>query len=324
MRGPKILILLAAVTTFAEVTVAAQQPIYPNRPIRFIVPFAAGGTTDIIARLMGEKLGEEFGQHLIVDNRGGAGSTIGTAIAAAAAPDGYTILLGNNGLAINETLYPKLPYAALKNLTPISLVGSTPNVLVVNNALPAKSVKEFIALAKVQPGKLAYASAGVGSSTHLSVELLQSVAGVNFTHVPYKGGAPALNDTISGQVQFMLATMPSAHSHIKVGRLRALGVSGTKRSPALPAIPTIAESGISGYTYTSWYGILAPTGTPQAVLSHLNRATNEVLRIQSLREKLSQQGLEPEPTTSEKFRDLIQTEIGQWRKIIKSAGIRIE
>lgn len=300
---------------------AGQPEAYPQRPIRFVVPFAAGGTTDIIARVMGSAFTEEMGQQVIVDNRGGAGSSIGTGIVAKAPPDGYTILLGNNGLAVNETMYDNLPYSAVRDLAPISLVGETPNVLVVAASVPAKSVKEFVALAKNSPGSLAYASAGTGSSTHLSVALFESVAGIKATHIPYKGGALALNDTISGQVQFMLATLPSVHSHIISGRLRALGVSGAQRSASLPNVPTIAQSGFPEYVYSSWYGILVPAGTSKAIVRRLNDATIKLVGTPSVNERLTKQGLEPRTTTSEAFGELIRSEILVWRKIIKTANI---
>jgi tripartite-type tricarboxylate transporter receptor subunit TctC len=299
---------------------AAQPESYPQRPIRFVVPFAPGGTTDIIARIVGSAFSEDLGQQVIVDNRGGAGSTIGIAIAAKSAPDGYTIVLSNNGLAINETLYEKLPYNAMRDLAPISLVGETPNVLIVNPAVAAKSVKEFVALAKEKPGKLAYASAGNGSSTHLSVELFESMTGIKTIHVPYKGGAPALNDTISGQVQFMLATLPSVHGHIVSGRVRALGVSGKERSASLPGVPTIAQSGFPGYVYTSWYGIMAPTGTPATIIKRLNEATFKALNT-AVSDRLKKQGLDPRATTPEAFREMIGAEIAVWQKIIKAANI---
>jgi len=285
------------------------------------VPFAAGGTTDIIARVMGSAFTDDMGQQVIVDNRGGAGSSIGAGIAAKAPPDGYTILLGNNGLAVNETLYDNLPYQAMRDLAPISLVGETPNVLVVNVAVAAKSVKEFVALAKASPNTMAYASAGTGSSTHLSVVLFESIAGIKATHVPYKGGALALNDTISGQVQFMLATLPSVHSHIMSGRIRALGVSGKLRSASLPNVPTMVQSGFPTYVYTSWYGILAPAGTPKAIIQRLNEATTRLVGTSAVNERLTKQGLEPRTTTPEAFGELIQNEIVVWRKIIKSENI---
>jgi tripartite-type tricarboxylate transporter receptor subunit TctC len=297
---------------------------YPKRPVRFVVPFAPGGTTDIIARIVGAALSEDLGQQFIIDNRGGGGSSIGTAIAAKAMPDGYTIVLNNNGLAINETLYDKLPYKALRDLAPISLIGETPNVLIVNNNVPAKTVKEFVALAKASPGKLAYASAGSGSSTHLSVELFESIAKIKAMHVPYKGGAPALNDTISGQVQFMLATLPSVHGHIVSGRVRALGVSGKERSASLPNVPTIAQSGFPEYIYTSWYGILAPAATPKAIVQRLNEVTVRLVGTAAVSDRLKKQGLEPRTTTPEAFGKLIQNEIAVWRKIIASANISRE
>jgi tripartite-type tricarboxylate transporter receptor subunit TctC len=324
MKPVFAVLLCVSAVQVCGVAGAAQQEGYPQRPIRFVVPFAAGGTTDIIARVMGAAFSEEFGQQFIVDNRGGAGSTIGSSIAAKAPADGYTILLGNNGLAINETLYDKLPYSATRDLAPISLVGETPNVLIVNNAVPARTVKEFVALAKASPGKLAYASAGVGSSTHLSVELFESVAGIKVTHVPYKGGGLAANDTVSGQVQFMLATLPSVHAQIVSGRVRALGVSGKSPSSSLPNVPTIAQSGFPDYVYTSWYGILAPAATPRPILRRLNEATVKLVGTASVSEKLKRQGLDPRTTTPEAFGEMIRNEIVVWRKIIKSANITRE
>lgn len=315
------LVCLAMVQGAWSAAGAAQQESYPQRPVRFVVPFAPGGTTDIIARIVGSALSEELGQQFIVDNRGGAGSSIGTAIAARAQPDGYTIILNNNGLAINETLYEKLPYNAQRDLAPVSLVGETPNALIVNNALPVNTVKEFVALARTSQGKLAYASAGTGSSTHLSVALFESIAGFKAVHVPYKSGAPALNDTISGQVKFMLATLPSAHGHIVSGRVRVLGVSGKERSPSLPDVPTIAQSGYPEFVYTSWYGILVPAGTPNAIVRRLNEATVKLVGMPVVADRLKKQGLEPRTTTPEAFGAMIRNEIGVWRKIIKSVNI---
>lgn len=312
--------MIGVLTVVIVSPAAGQQEHYPNRPIRFIVPFAPGGTVDIIARLLGAKLGKELAHHLIVDNRGGAGSTIGTAVAAKATADGHTILMGNIALSVNETLYPNLPYTVLKDFTPISLVGATPNVLVVHKALPVKNVKEFIALAKAHPGELAYGSGGAGGAAHISVELLQVLAEIKVLHVPYRGGAPALLDTVSGRLQFMLVPVPPAVSLIKAGQLRALGVSGLKRSPILPDVPTISESGVRGYEFRSWYGILAPAGTPKAIISHLNEATRKVLAMADLLEKLGQQGLEPESSTPNEFSELIGTEINKWRKIIDTAA----
>lgn len=299
----------------------AAQP-YPVKPIRFIVPFAPGGTTDIIARLVGSKLTEEFGQQVVVDNRGGAGSMIGTEMAAKSPADGYTIILNNIGLAINETLYPKRPYEALKDLAPVSLVGITPNVFVVHPSLPVKSVKDFVALAKARPGQLTYASGGVGSSSHLAGELFQILSGTRVVHVPYKGAGPGLIDVASGQVHFMINSMPAVMTHVKSGRLHALAVSSAKRSQAAPELPTIAESGVPGYDFSTWYGLLVPAGTPKPVVARLNGAVQKALSSSDLREKLAQQGVETEPSTPEKFGAIISADISKWRKIIRDANIK--
>lgn len=317
---PQALLGVLIVFQLTPGTLAAQT--YPAKPIRFIVPFAPGGTTDIIARLMGNKLSEEFGQQVVVDNRGGAGSMIGTEAAAKSPADGYTIILNNIGLAINETLYPKRPYEALKDLAPVSLVGITPNVFVVHPSLPVKSVREFVAFAKARPGELTYASGGIGSSSHLAGALFQILSGTRVVHVPYKGAGPGLIDVASGQVHFMINSMPAVMTHVKSGRLRALAVSSTKRSQAAPELPTIAESGVPGYDYSTWYGLLVPAGTPQTVVARLNGAVQKALNNSSLREKLTQQGVETEPGTPEKFGSIISADIAKWRKIIREANIK--
>jgi tripartite-type tricarboxylate transporter receptor subunit TctC len=299
----------------------AQQ--YPVKPVRLIVPFAPGGTTDIIARLLGGKLAAELGQQMIVDNRGGAGSMIGTEAAAKSPPDGYTMILNNIGLAINETLYPKRPYEALRDLAPVSLVGITPNVFVVHPSVPAKSVKEFVTFAKARPGELTYASGGVGSSSHLAAELFQILSGVKVIHVPYKGAGPGLIDVASGQVHFMINSMPAVMTHVKSGRLRALAVSSAKRSQAVPDLPTIAESGVPGYDFSTWYGLLVPAGTPKAVVARLNEAVQKALQDADLREKLAQQGVEPDAGAPEKFGEIIRSDIAKWRKIIRDANITV-
>ncbi len=314
------LLLGALIVSQSASGLHAAQP-YPVKSIRFIVPFAPGGTTDIIARLVGSKLTEEFGQQVIVDNRGGAGSMIGTEMAAKSPPDGYTIILNNIGLAINETLYPKRPYEALKDLTPVSLVGITPNVFVAHPSLPVKSVKDFVAFAKARPGQLTYASGGIGSSSHLAGELFQILSGTRVIHVPYKGAGPALIDVASGQVHFMINSMPAVMPHVKSARLRALAVSSAKRSQAAPELPTIAESGVPGYDFSTWYGLLVPAGTPKTVVARLNGAAQKALSS-DLREKLAQQGVETETSTPEKFSDIISADISKWRKIIRDANIK--
>lgn len=311
-----------AVALFAVGThVFAAQAGYPQRPIRFIVPYSVGGTSDLIGRLLGARLTEELGVQLVVDNRGGAGSTLGTALAAQANADGYTIILNNIGLAVNETLRPKRAYVALRDLAPVSIAGFTPSVLIVNNGLPYKSIKDFVAAAKAQPGKIAFGSAGAGSSTHLSMAYFMSVAKIDLHHVPYKGGGPAVRDAIAGQVQCVMVPIPTVYGHIKAKRLRPLGVSSTKRSPVLPDLPTIAEAGVPGYEFSTWYGVLAPAKTPKAVIARLNAAVVKALKDPALREKLLATGLDPQPSTPAEFASLIRSETARWKKVIEEAGI---
>ena len=297
---------------------------YPSKPIRFIIPYAPGGTTDIIARLLGQKLTEDLGQQVVVDIRSGAGSMIGTELAAKSAPDGYTMLLSNIGLAFNETLYPKRTYDALRDLAPISMVGVTPNAFVVHPSVPAKTMKDFLAFAKARSGQLAYASGGIGSSSHLSMELLQSLSGIRFSHVPYKGAGPALIDVAAGNVPFQLNSMPAVMGHVAAGRLRALAVSSAKRSQAVPDLPTIAESGVPGYDYVTWYGTLVPANTPPAIVSRLNASVQKAINNKDVREKLGQQGVEVEGSTPEAFGKLVKSDVEKWRKIIKTANIKAE
>jgi len=311
--------LLAALAAISTEVLGAQA--YPQRPIRFIVPYSVGGTSDLIGRLLGAKLTEVLGAQLVVDNRGGAGSTLGTALAAQANPDGYTIILNNIGLAVNETLRPKRAYVALRDLAPISLAGFASSVLVVNNNLPARNISEFVALAKKEPGKIAFGSAGAGSSTHLSMAYFESVAGIKLLHVPYKGGGPAVRDAIAGNVQCVMAPIPTVFGHLKAGRLRGLALSGRNRSPVLPDMPTIAESGVSGYYFSTWYGVLVAAKTPKAVIARLNDAIVKSLAPGETRDKLQAAGLGPQSSTPEVFRKLIQSETVKWREVIESAGI---
>jgi tripartite-type tricarboxylate transporter receptor subunit TctC len=243
---------------------------------------------------------------------------------AIALPDGYTIMLNHVGLTYNVSLYDRLPYDTLKDIAPISLVGYTPNVLVVNNSFKVRSVKELVDLARAKPEQVSYGSGGVGSSGHLAVEMLQQVAKVKFLHIPYKGAGPALTDTVSGQVQFMITTMPAVVNHVKGGRLRALAVSGMKRSPAMPDVPTVAENGVPGYDYTTWYGILAPAGLSKPLAARLLQSVHAAVASPDLRERLLQNGMEPETNTPEKFSALIKSDISKWSKIIRTAGIKGE
>lgn len=311
---------IAVMATFAT---AADAQTYPSKPVRIIVPFAPGGTTDIMARMMAPRLGADLGQQVLIDNRAGAGSMLGTELTAKAVPDGYTLVLNNIGLALNETIYPKRNYDALRDLAPISLVGITPNMFVVHPSLPAKTVREFVALGKARPGQLTYASGGIGSSSHLASELLQIMSGIKTVHVPYKGAGPALIDVASGQVHFMINSMPAVMGHVQNARLRALAVSGSKRSSAVPEVPTIAESGVPGYEFATWYGLLAPAGTPASVIGRLNEAVQKALRNSDLVEKLSQQGVDPEASTHQRFGDMIRNDIAKWRKVIRDANITV-
>jgi len=300
---------------------ATQSGGYPHKPIRFIVPYSPGGTSDFIARLVGDAIGKELGQQLVIENRGGAGSALGTQLAAQATPDGYTVILNNIGLAVNETLRPDRGYQALKALQPVSLVGYTPSVLVCNNGTPYKSAADLVKAAKAQPGKIPFGSAGAGSSTHLSMALFQDLADIKLLHVPYKGGGPATQAMMGAEVQCVMAPIPTVQAHIEAGRLKALGVSSAKRSPALPKVPTIAETGVPGYDFNTWYGLLTTAGAPKAAVQTLNEAVVKALKSSDLRNKLQKAGLDPQPTTPEEFGRLIRSEIQKWGGVIESAGI---
>ena len=299
-------------------------PAYPTKPIRMVIPFAAGGGVDLVGRIAGARLSEELGRQVIVDNRVGAGSTVGTDIVAKAPADGYTLLVTNNSLVYNPSLYPKLPYDTLRDLAAISLIGTTSNVLLVHPSVAAKSVRELLDLMKARPGQLNFGSGGVGGSVHLAFELFQSMAGVKATHIPYKGVGPALLDAVGGRVQVMIAGLPPALGHIKANRLRALAVSTVKRAPSLPDLPTIAEGGVAGYEYTTWYGMLAPAATPKGVVAKLNKTAVKALGSADLRNKFAQQGVEAESSTPEQYAATVKQEIARWEKIIKAAGIQGE
>ncbi len=295
---------------------------YPIKPVRFLVPFAPGGTTDLLARLVAQRMGEELGQPLVVDNRGGAGGTIVAEIVARAPGDGYTLKMNHQGMTFNATLYPKLTFDTAKAFTAIGQLGITPNVLVLNNALPAKSLPELIALAKKT--EIPFGSGGMGSSAHLAVELFMLASGVKLVHVPYKGAGPALADTISGQVQMMIATLPAAAGFIRAGKLRAIGMSGLKRSPAFPDIPTLSEGGAIKYQYDTWYGVFGPAAMPRPMVSWLNASLNRILLEPTMRQRLSDTGLEVETSTPEGLQRTVVEDIARWGKVIREARIRIE
>src|SRR5713101_5964375 len=276
------------------ISASAQAQVYPAKPIRMIVAYPPGGGTDIVGRMVAQKLGETLGQSVLVENRGGASGNIGTELAARAVPDGYTILMGNVAPnAINVSLFKNLPFDPVADFVPVSLVASTPNILVVHPSIPARTVKEVIALAKAKPRTLNFASAGVGSSSHLAGELFRILAGADIVHVPYKGAGRAVVDELSGQVQLYFATMPAAMPHVKSGKLAPVAVTSAKRSHALPELPTIAESGVPGYEASTWYGLLAPAHTPGAVITRLHEGVVKILANPALHEKLAEQGFEP-------------------------------
>ncbi|MCE3001060.1 MAG: tripartite tricarboxylate transporter substrate binding protein, partial [Betaproteobacteria bacterium] len=280
--------------------------------------------TDQVGRVMAEQLTQTLGQQVVVDNRGGATGNIGTELAARAAPDGYTLLMGNVAPnAVNVSLFRKLGFDPVKDFAPVSLVAITPNILVAHPSLPVKSIKDLIALAKAKPGTLNFPSAGVGSSSHLAGELLKSLAGISMVHVPFKGGGPALVATIAGEVQIMFATMPAAMPHVKSGKVRPVAVTTTRRSQAMPELPTIAESGVKGYDAATWYGLLAPAGTPKAIVDRLHGDTVKILAGPT-RQRLEAQGFEPDGGTPAAFAAYIKSEITKWAKVIKDAGIPAE
>ncbi len=298
---------------------------YPTRPIRMIVPFPPGGGNDLLARSISQPLSQAIGQQVVVDNRGGAGGQIGATLAAAAAPDGYTIFLGSIGnLTFLPVLQSKLQYEPVRDFAPVTLLATSPFILVVNPAVPAKSVKELIALAKAQPGKLNYGSAGPGSSLHMTGELFKLDAGADITHIPYKGTAPALVDLLAGQVQMLFSTMPSVVPHVKSGKLRALGVSSAKRTAVVPDVPTIAEAGVPGFEVLNWQGIVVPKKTPEAIVQRLNSALREALKSPETIAALAKQGLDAAGGTPGEFGALIKSEIEKYAKVAKAANLRLE
>jgi len=320
-----ILRALGALAVAFAANVHAQAP-YPNHPVRIVVPFPAGGTTDILARATAQKLTETLGQPFVVENRPGAAGNIGAEIVAKSPPDGYTMLMGTVGThAINASLYEKMPYDHVKDFVPVVLVAGVPNVLVVHPSVPAKSVQELIAYAKANPGKLNFASSGSGTSIHLSGELFKTMTGVSMQHVPYKGSAPALADLTGGQVQLMFDNLPSALPLIKAGKLRALAVTSLARASALPDVPTVAESGLPGFEASSWFGLLAPGGTPKDVITKVNAEVAKWLATPEAKEKLAAQGaIVASGLTPDDFTRHIASETTKWQKVVKDSGAKVE
>jgi tripartite-type tricarboxylate transporter receptor subunit TctC len=317
----RALLAAAAASLAAAALPAAAQGAWPAKPVTIVVPFAAGGTTDILARVVGQALGKELGTSVVVDNRAGAGGNIGAALAAKAPADGYTLFMGTVGThAINASLYKKLPYDPVKDFAPLTRVAMVPNLLVANPGKPYKSVKELVAYAKAHPGRVNFASSGSGSSIHLSGELFNALAKVDMVHVPYKGSAPAVTDLVAGQVDVMFDNMPSAIQHVRSGRLRPLAVTTAKRSPDLPDVPTIAEAGVPGYEATSWFGLYAPAATPAPVLARLHAGLVKVLADAEVRKKMDDQGAEPMSETPEQFAEFMRKETAKWAQVVKASG----
>ncbi|WP_427912409.1 Bug family tripartite tricarboxylate transporter substrate binding protein [Ramlibacter sp. MMS24-I3-19] len=318
MQGLTRRTLLLAAGAAASPLALAQASDYPNKAVKVIVAFTAGGTTDILTRAVSQKLSEQLKQPFIVDNKPGAGGNLGTEVAARSAPDGYTLIVNSVGpIAVNPTLYKKLAVNPLTDLVPIVQIADVPNVLVVNPAVPAKTLKEFVAFAKANPGKLNYGSTGIGTSSHLSGYMLGKRTGAEYTHIPYKG-AEALKDLLAGRIEFMFATIPSVIQHIKAGGLRALAVTSAKRSRSLPDVPTVIESGFPNFEAGSWFGFFAPKGTPEAVIATINKAVNDALP--SLETQLVREGADPVGGSPEQFAKFIQKEYEKWRVVVRESG----
>jgi tripartite-type tricarboxylate transporter receptor subunit TctC len=329
LRAPRraaaaIAILLASVTAFASSAAAQTAGAFPSRAIRIVVPSAAGGGTDILARVLAQKLTERLGQPVVVENRPGAGQMIGTELVAKSPPDGHTLVMAASTLVLNPLMYARVPYDAQRDLAPIALVATLANVVVVHPSLRVSSLAELLALAKGKPGSVPYASAGVGTSPHLSIVLLESLAGISLVHVPYKGTGPAVADVLSGQVPLVASNVLTALPHLRAGRLRALGVTSATRVNALPEVPTIAEAGVPGYAAVQWYGLLGPAGTPTAAIERLNAEVVRALDLPDVRERLAADGAEPAGGTPEAFGRFIAEEVRKWAGVARAAGLKPE
>jgi tripartite-type tricarboxylate transporter receptor subunit TctC len=312
-------IALLIVPAFA----VAQQ--YPVKPIRIVVPFPPGGIADLFARVIGQKFGEAWGQPAVVENRPGAGGNIGAELVAKSPPDGYTLVTGSIGThAVNVSLFSKLPYDPIRDFAPVSLIMEAEGLLVVHPSVPVKTVKELIALARARPGQLSYASAGHGTAAHLSGELLKAMAKVDMVHVPYKGNVPAITDLMAGQTSLLFATMPTVLPQVQAGRLKALAVTSSTRSPAAPELPTIAEAALPGYSVTNWIGFFAPAGTPRDVVVKLNAEVVRVMQAPEIQKRLLNEGAKFTPWTPDEFAGFVKSEIAKWAKVVKEAGIRVD
>lgn len=316
--------LLAAALALAGFGTVQAQPAYPAKPIKLVVPYAPGGSVDIVARLLSEEWARALGTTMYIENKGGAGGNIGVDQVAKSPADGYTLGIQSVSLAINPSLTARMPYDTLKDIAPVGMVASSQHVLVVGNNVPAKNVKELVSLLKANPGKYSYGSAGAGSTFHMSAELFKAVAEAPVTHIPYRGGGPALLDTMSGQVALSFPVLAAARPHVQSGKLRALGVTGAQRSALMPDVPTIAEAGVPGYQFETWFMVFAPAATPQPVLDKLNAALNKALALAPLQERMTREGYDPMPSTAAEAQQRLNKELGQWAQLIKSRGITAE
>ena len=323
MVRPLIAKLVAAIVVLVAGLPAAAQP-YPAKTIRYIVPFPPAGATDILARWVAEKITPALGHSVVVENRPGAAGGVGTELVAKSPPDGYTILMATAAQAISETLYVRQPFSFARDLTAVALIARVPNVMEVHPSVPAKTVKEFIALARSRPGQLNFASSGSGTTLHMSGELFKMLTGVNIVHIPYKGSAPALNDLVAGQVSVMWDNLPASMPFIKAGRLRAIAITTAARYPGLPDLPTVAESGVPGYEASAWFGVVAPAATPREAVARLNTEVNRAINLPDMKERFAQQGATPVPGTPEDFSAWIRSEIAKWGKVVKASGAKVE
>ena len=317
-----IALVLAALPAAAQTQDRAVA--YPEKFVRFIVPYAPGGSSDVLARTLGQKLGAAFGQTFVIDNRPGAGSMVGTDIAAKAPADGYTIILSDMPHTINPSIYAKVPYDPVKDFSPVTTIGVSPMFLFVNPSFKVQSIKEFIAQAKAQPGKISIASGGTGATTHLMAELLQSFAGIKLTHVPYKGAGPALTDVVAGQIPATFTSMATAAPFVQSGRLRILGVTSSKRLAAFPDVPTFDESGVAGLIVEHWWGVMAPAGVAKPVIDKLHGGIVNAVNAPDVRERFTVLAVEPRTMTPQQFRTLIERDVARWAKVVKDAGIKVE
>jgi tripartite-type tricarboxylate transporter receptor subunit TctC len=317
--------LVLAVVSMAAVYAADSAVQFPVRPVRMIVTFTPGGATDMVARAVGQQFAERWGQQFVVDNRAGGGGIIGTEIAAHAAPDGYTLLVGSSsGLVINPLLSSKLPYDPVKDFLPVSLLSVNPTLLVAHPAVPVSNVKELVALAKSRPGQLNYASVGSGSPVHLTMEWFKQLTGANLVHIPYKGSSPAVTDLVGGQVQLMFNSIPPVLPLVKAGKLKALAVGTAQRSRTVPEIPTIAESGVAGFDSATWFGLFAPAGTPKSIVAKLSKEAQGILAQSDVAARLTAQGSDPRGSTPEELAHYMREESARWSRVIKSAAIKVD